>query len=107
MYLFGSRSPECPKTPRLDSDIDVFVETDAELVQIPPNLLIVNGGPIDAFWMPSGDVACAIGDDDDRRLQCYDDLGLCVDPVHVSVEEILAMTARWPSADKGKAANQE
>lgn len=66
--LFGSRVrgnylPE--------SDWDVFL-TDDEIKLIPGNLLISNGGKIDAFEYPGGDGwARAVGDDE-RMLLVYD-----------------------------------
>jgi len=96
MYLFGSRSPISSKRPRPDSDIDIFIESEDELRQIPSRLLAVNGGPIDAFWYPETDWAFAVGDD--RQLLCWDEWGCTVQPIQISIREVLSMAASVAAA---------
>jgi len=61
VFLFGSRSPYSTHPARQDSDIDVFVESEDELSQIPAELLIDNGGPIDAFWFSLDTITFSVG----------------------------------------------
>jgi len=69
MLLFGSRANG---EARPDSDIDLFLEFPEELDLLPPELLMANGGPVDAFWLPGTDGwATAVGDEG-RMLPCWD-----------------------------------
>lgn len=92
MYLFGSyaRGKEHP-----DSDIDVLIESEEELRQIPPELLMANGGPIDAFWMPNDDGWAEAIDGGKikmpRMLLCWDREGSQSNPVPISANQLLCM----------------
>lgn len=90
MYLFGSRAR---RDNRVDSDIDIFIESDEELTLIPSELLIVNGGSVDAFWLPNADGwADAVGTGQMRQLLC-DQLTLA-EAVRITAEEIVKTAIR-------------
>jgi len=93
MYLFGSRARGDPTSP---SDIDVFVETEAELEAIPQHLVMVNDGPIDAFWMPNADGwADAIGTGQERQLLVDSSTQREARPISVKNVLHLALSIDW------------
>ena len=78
MWLFGSWARGEGEA---GSDVDIFVEFGGELTTIPAELLVCNGGPVDAFWMPGNDGwARAVGEER-RMLLCWDRFGLCIGPI--------------------------
>ena len=75
MLLFGSR---CRGAHRPDSDIDVFIEDESELLWFHPHRCVEFGGPVDAFWWSDSEWTTAVLDDT-RALLLVDKWGPCIE----------------------------
>lgn len=88
--LFGSRSRN---TNRKNSDIDILV-TKKELSMIPKRLLITNGGPIDAFFMPNSDGWALAIDDSERMMLVFDSSGDLLGCKEVNIKDIIKLAKK-------------